>query len=136
MNINIVKEDQRVKTAHEEFLKQNPFFEREEKEKKKDSDLKGCFIIILSLCICMLYSTFVWIFDWHEGILALIDIILLNGWFIILFLAAFLSVLIKREKQLIGMIVLLGYGVVCLHIFFPKLLQCFFRSHYRRNTNN
>ena len=46
MKINIVKEDRRVKAAHEEFLKQNPFFEQEEEEKKKDSDLKGCFIII------------------------------------------------------------------------------------------
>ena len=101
MNINIVKEDQRVKTAHEEFLKQNPFFEREEKEKKKDSDLKGCFIIILSLCICMLYSTFVWIFDWHEGILALIDIILLNGWFIILFLHFCLYLLNVRNNLLV-----------------------------------
>nr|WP_314498418.1 hypothetical protein [uncultured Prevotella sp.] len=126
MKINIVKEDRRVKTAHEEFLKQNPFFEQEEEEKKKDSDLKGCFIIILSLCICMLYSTSVWIFDWHEGILALIEIILLNGWFIILFLAALWSVLIKREKQLIGMIVLLGYGVFVFIFSFPNFYNASF----------
>lgn len=126
MKINIVKEDPRVKKIHEEFLRQNPNFEYEKEKNKKNTNMTGCFIFVLSLWICAFYSFFVWVFDWHEGILALIEIILLNGCFVFLFLAALLSVIIKREKQLVGMIILLGYGILVCMYCLPNLYDASF----------
>ena len=43
-----------------------------------------------------------------------------------LFLAALLSVIIKREKQLVGMIILLGYGILVCMYCLPNLYDASF----------
>ena len=120
MKINFVKEDPRVKAAHEEFIKQNPQFTPTEEDKKKDRrSFIGCYTFILPLIISMVYYFLTWLFDWREGIKALINQILFYGGFVLFYICILWQHIIKREKKISDMIYLLPFSALFFMLAAP-----------------
>ena len=113
MKINFVKEDPRVKAAHEEFIKQNPQFAPTEEDKKKDRvSTIGCLLIVVPIFFTVFYTFLIWVFDWYEGVTEQIDNILLYGFPFFVLVGSICIALIEPEGRLKNISIYIFLGII------------------------